>query len=238
MVTNHSAMKVIVSIFLTLLMLSSALLAQDNALITLTDTQGRELRAELLRVTAGIVQLRHENGTEYTIELTRFNADSQKAIETWNLEKQLSDKLEINFHDVRVEKRKSNTTARETKRDIRRLNVSFANSSTTTIQGLSVEFRIYIEEERINRADKSFEREVVFDGEFSVDPVGPGVEVEANSNTFELKEQKMLPGWVSSTGDKRKSEDKVRGVWVKVYHKGKLIYSESKPKRIKEAKKW
>ena len=222
---------------------------------TFTDTQGREIEAEILTVSGSKVTLKLANGKTYTIPVSKLSKDDRFFVEVWaDLDKKgegektegtgpmIPDRVNYRFElEVNKERIKKGDKTRvdrgEYKLDEWIFKVELENRSRVDLEGLEMSYRIYVDTKASAKLGSLEEPPKVYGGRVKVDPVDDGDSVLVKTGPAKLMELQLDGDFVFNDGSRNKLDDDLEGVWIKVWHGEKKVAEyKTSNSTVKEAK--
>jgi hypothetical protein len=210
---------------------------------TFTDNQGREIEAEVTGVSGSQVTLRLAGGKSYTIPIAKLSKADQLFVKVWkDLAKDAPSAneggsegnrpavpanveyvLEFKADKERVKKGiKNKVESGESRRDDWIYEVELENRSRVELEGLEMSYRIYVD--AAATAKLSFDAPPKFHGgRTEVDPVKDGESVTVKTKTVTLADLELDAGYVFTDGSRNDLEDKLEGIWIKLWHGDKKV---------------
>jgi hypothetical protein len=110
--------------------------------------------------------------------------------------------------------------------------VKVQKRSFVDVPALDIKYVIFVERQKIGQLKEQDTIERIT-GEGKTEPLNATVRAQSvNTNEFELWERAAVGDFYYSNGGRRKVLDNVKGVWVKVFHEGKMINEYANPSTI------
>ncbi len=187
-----------------------------------TDKEGRMIQAKIVKCDprSGKVTLLRDNGTKATVPAAIFKDSDVSYIKEWMSASQfqLNSKFRIKT-DLDKDKVDDKTTAIT-------YTVQLENKTNMLIEGLRVEYAIFV---RVAGFNGEKDSEKIYTGALDFDSIYHGQKKELTTAKEELKETYKAYTYqdtesdgyysytVTRTGQKKMTEDKISGIWLKVY---------------------
>jgi hypothetical protein len=111
-------------------------------------------------------------------------------------------------------------------------NFKFQNRSFSEVPALDIEYLIFIERQRIgtSKAQDTIERVA---GSGKIEPLTRSASSRIlTSSEFSLSKEILASNYYYTNNGRRKAEDSIVGVWVRVMHEGKLVTEYINPSTI------
>lgn len=221
---------------------------------TLTDTQGRSIRADVISVDDTNVTIRRADGQEFTLALEKLTAVDQARLREWAKEQASKPQplpagaLRLTPTKIRVSREVVESDVRVTTGDVIKngrtdeeakwgYKILLENTSKTALSGLRAEYRLYVSEDNVHVKDKLEEMRV---GKFAkelADLPAYG-RVEITTDTMLIKSMRYRKGITSAgTGESRANETLV-GIWMRIYRDNELVHELITPERLRNGAVW
>lgn len=219
--------------------------------LTLTDKQGRSIKADVISVTAGQVKIRRDDGQTFDLPLSSLADADQKKLKAWAAKEAAKPlppgalQVELNRGIFKTEKRdtdiklvsgdvvKDGMTITEEKWGY---NVTLTNKSPRPLEKLRAEYRLFATLDNIHVGEKQGLKKQAFRGEIETIPaLGrvvfktetiSAIKTKYNGNIYSVK-----------TGD-NKSRETLSGIWIRIYSGTDLVYESATPEKLTTTEKW
>lgn len=201
---------------------------------TFTDTKGRKIEAEVVRVSGSKVTLKLANGKTSTIPISLLSDRDQMFVKVWSEVDKKSpggkkSKPEIPDNvtyrlvlEVDKERSKKGTTVRENVAEVRAdewiYEVEIQNRSRVNLEGLEMSYRIYVDPVASKKISFLEDPPKFYGGRVEIAPVADGRKVMAKTGPAIVKELELDGDRVFNDGSRNDLEDKLEGVWIKLWH--------------------
>lgn len=230
---------------------------------TFTNSQGREIEAEVTAVSGTKVTLKMGNGKSYTIPITSLSKPDQLYVKVWKDLKEeggmkkedgagkdegakkpapvIPDKVnyvfEIDADKERVKRgSKEENDMGESRRDEWIYQVELENRSRIKLEGLQMSYRVYVDAEASKKMTFD-EPPKYYGGRVEIEPMDDGASVMLKTKEVPLNELELAPGYVFNDGSRNDLEDKLEGIWLKIWHGDKKVAEfKSNNSTVKKAK--
>ena len=217
---------------------------------TFTNQKGQKIKAEIVKVTGKKVTLKLTNGRNYTIPTKSLSLADQVFVEDWKKggsddadgsSAAIPDDVNYRFEFEPDKKRfskgsKGRVDSGEIKTDKWGYEVNLQNKSRVDLEGLEMSYRIYVDTEASSKI--GFDSPPKFyGGRTKVSSVADGAEVVVTTGPVPLVELELDPDFVFRDGSRNDLEDKIEGIWIKIWHgKKKVAEFKSNSSTVKKAK--
>jgi hypothetical protein len=211
-----------------------------EAVRVFTDAQGQAVSGRVQDVTAGgVITIARQGGGTINAKLTALSLDDQKYVESWYSTKILSRGRNLTFKSERVqgpaEEKSLATLVKVTEVPVH-YEITIKSTATLPLTDLTVISRTY---KRADQSERGSSLDRVYEeAKEQVAKIDPGKEVVVKTAKQTLTSSKLDGDFEYISGAKRKTEDRVGGVWLRVY-KGDILVGEfADPKSLKELESW
>ncbi|MDB2673762.1 SHD1 domain-containing protein [Akkermansiaceae bacterium] len=223
---------------------------------TFTDQKGRKIEAEIISVAGTKVTLRLTNGKNYTIPIKSLSENDQFFVKVWSTEEKSGAKksgdpdkttptipdnikyrIEIEADKERIKKgSKGKVSSGEIQTDQWVYETNLENKSRVKLEGLEMSYRVYVDP--IASVKVTMDSPPKFyGGRQKVSSVEDGATVMVRTGPVPLTELELDPGFVFRDGSRNDLEDKLEGIWIKVWHGDKKVAEfKSNNSTVKKAK--
>lgn len=222
---------------------------------TFTNQKGVKIKAEITAVAGDKVTLRLANGKEYTISVESLSLGDQIVVKAWEPKEgkvdagksgkstlvvpdNVSYKFEFKADKKRLAKgSKGRVDSGELKTDKWGYEVSIENKSRVNLEGLEMSYRIYVDPEA--SAKIGFDTPPKFYGaRTKVASVADGASVVVTTGSVPLTELELDSDYVFKDGSRNDLEDKLEGIWIKIWHGDKKVAEFKSNKSTVKKAKW
>lgn len=228
------------------------LLPVSAALRTFTDTKGRKIEAQIVSVAGANVTLKLANGRSSTIPIKLLSENDQMFVKVWaDMEKKSPGKKgkprlpeNVTYRlllEVDKERSKKGTKTRENVAEVRAdewiYEVELQNRSRVNLEGLEMSYRVYVDP--VASAKLSFLEDPpkFYGGRVDIAPVASGRKVLVKTGPAIVKELELDGNRVFNDGSRNDIEDKLEGVWIKIWHGDRKVGEfKSNNSTVKKAK--
>lgn len=235
---------------LGLLFTALPLLADDSDWRTLTDTQGRSLRAQLVSATDDEVTIKREDGRTFTLKVNTLSAADQKAIREFAKKPRpipagsLVVEMSRGMHssekvdsDVILTTGEIVKNGRTTTTEKWGYTVTLQNKNPMPIEGLRAEYRLFATVDNVHADEK---KGLLKKSAYStkIDPIAVHDRISFRTETINASKMRYNGNIVSAkTGDSSSRETLV-GIWIRIYRGDELIIESSMPAGLADKEKW
>jgi hypothetical protein len=210
----------------------------DAQMRTFTDTQGRTITAELVDSTVSTVRIRRDDGRTFEIEKSVLGPADLEFVAAWEQKRAFAyGGLEIAARRVRLESDRRQTKSSVKKEETWCWKVDLRNGSRATLEGLAVEWRVFYKDDtaRADTAKLPLKRQ---QGRTPVGTLEPGATVEIQTSPLVLQSTELRPGRVYADTNKRKVEDSLEGVWIRLVRGREVLAEHAMPSDLPRRADW
>jgi hypothetical protein len=205
---------------------------------TFTDTGGRTMIAEIMDATEATVRVRRDDGRVFEIAQATLSAGDREFIAAWRLKREFAfGGVTIGAQRVRLETERTQTRSSTKKDESWCYKLTLTNRSRADLSGLRVEYRVFYVDDtaQADRDELPLKRKA---GRTTLAEFGPGAATEVQTTVVELQVTELKPGQRYSGTGKRKVEDSLAGIWVRLYRGGELLHEFADPTTLPKDETW
>jgi hypothetical protein len=208
--------------------------------VTLTDTQGRSIEAEILRAIAGNVTVKMANGHQFRIPMSKFNEESHKTIERWKLAQVATQRepFRISMRTFKENEVESGSRSTKLKTYDQGFEVTVRNMSLIDLPAMKVEYVLLKLDEGQLGQDKDSDTYEVHKGSIDLAAMKMSDEITFKTMTLSIQENTLRGGWYYANRGQRKAKDDLDGIWMKFKVGDQIIYEYAKPSSLPEDVDW
>ena len=216
-----------------------ASIAVSEEFRTFTDIEGRRIQAVVIRANDSDVWIRREDGKDFRVPLDKFSLADRKYVEEWRQTDALKAPNALEFTAGRFTDgaEMSTSSSRKTTSEKYGYSVTLTNRSPIDLEDLMVEYRYFIR--RGSAGVSGQDREVDYqDGIAHIDILPSRGKREFKTSTIDLQDVRLRPGWRFTNTNKRRFNDDLRGIRIRILQRGKLIAEFADPPKLLETERW
>jgi hypothetical protein len=233
-------------VLIVLLALGANFVAADEYRDFLS-ADGKAMRGKVLRYDAKkqTVTIQRDNKKTATVPLRAFSENDQAYVLQWEFNKvfRSESSFEIEAKRKKVkdgdESYSGSITAEKVENTV--YTITLENKSTSTLEGLELEYCIYYEQEKATRG-KTLDEEGVRCGTLEIGAMRPKSSKDVMTEAVSIYTRELDADWIYSSGGDNKISGKVRGLWVRVNMKsesGDVITRDfCMPDSLSNSKTW
>ena len=221
---------------------------------TLTDTEGRSIRADVIAVEGEQVRIRRDDGQVFNLPMERLSETSRRELRAWAQEQASKPQplppgaFEVQMSRVRfsAETRESDVklTTGETIKNGRvtteeKWGYSFmlTNRSNAPLTGLRAEYLLFATKDDVHKEGKKEGlRSARHRARLDDMPAQGRLDFRTESvSAFKMRYKGNIVS--AKTGDSS-SRETLHGIWIKIYRGEELIHEAASPERLMREEKW
>lgn len=205
---------------------------------TFTDVEGRTIEAEVLEADKTVVQIRRDDGRVFELNRSRLIEADQQFIDEWIRKRAFAfGDLEVSAWRVRKGAERSETKSTKDFVEEWCYTVSISNKSRADFNNLSVDYRVYYREDSIRKSDKK--PPLQYDaGRIQIGRLASRNEVQLDTSVIALDVSQLKIGWKHRGTGKRRTEDSLEGIWLRIFSDGDLVKEYSNPTDLPRRQSW
>lgn len=208
---------------------------------TLTDTQGRSIKADVLSVENEKVRIKREDGQTFELPISSLNQKTQRLLEEWAAKAaaQIPDgAITIELSRGVFTSRKQDDVATITTEEDWGYSITVSNRSFKTIKKLKFKYVLFVKPDVEPGKDSRASALKRSEGSSTLDEIAPSARTVFRTESIKIYKQKLKPGWVwGKTGGAEKLRDTLHGVWLKAYAGDQLVAEICSPESLAKTEK-
>lgn len=229
-------------VYLAVFQITSGALLNADEFRVFKDTKGREIKAKLEKLDGDEVHIERSDGLSAKADLSLFSKKDQKFIREWALTQSLKN-AEIDVRYTLDEIDRENFSQRKTKGLLEKtwkevVNIHVKNSGLEPVSDIRVEYLILKFKNDLAAEKRSDGSMIRFQGSGNIKSLISRQEATIESKPIPMRETKLEKGYYWTKGGDDRSEDKIDGVWVKVFLNDVLVEEFIDPEDLPEREKW
>lgn len=203
-----------------------------------TDTSGRTLLGEIMEANDTTVRVRRDDGQVFDLPLETLSAADRTHVDAWRTRRDFAfGGIEVSAHRVRLEVERVESRSRIRKTEDWCYKLAIANRSKADLTGLTVEYRIFFVDDtpHADRDELPLQRE---SGRIPLGVLAAGTVTEVQTTVATLELEQAKPGSRTRKRGKRRVEDALAGVWVRVMREGAILHEFADPTTLPRTESW
>jgi hypothetical protein len=210
----------------------------SQAFRTFTDLEGRTIEAEILEADKTEVRIRRDDGRVFDLNRSRLIEADQQYIDDWIRKRAFAfGDLEVSTWRVRKGAERSETQSTKNIEEEWCYKVSIANKSRADFNNLSVEYRVFFREDIIRKSNEQPPLQSDA-GRISIGHLAARDEVQLVTNAIVLDVSQLKIGWKYRGTGKRRVEDSLEGIWLRIFSDGELVKEYPSPTDLPRRQSW
>jgi hypothetical protein len=210
---------------------------------TLTDKQGRSLKADVISVEGDKVTIRREDGQTFTLSLDTLSEDNQTSLKEWaakqaklipagNVEVQLSrghfgTKMKDDGGGIIMSEEQWGYTA------------TLFNRARKPLNGMRVEYILFVKPDTEPGKDTISAPLKQKPGSKTIDALAPLDSISFRTDSIPIYKQQLKPGYIwGKTGNNSPVKDSLYGIWLRVYVGDQMVDEVVNPESLSKSEKW
>lgn len=220
--------------------------------MTLTDKQGRSLKADVLEVSGGQVKLKRDDGQVFNLPLSTLADEDQKTLNAWAAKEAAKSlppgalQVELSRGIFKTEKRdrdvnlvggglvKDGMTITEEKWGY---NVTLTNKTSRPLDNLRAEYRLFATVDNIHKKDdeEGLKKKAYQSPVETIPALG---RITFRTETVSAFKTKYNGNIVSAKTGDNNSRETLHGIWIRLYRGNELVYESAMPEKLRSTEKW
>lgn len=208
---------------------------------TLTDKQGRSIKADVISVDGNQVKIKRDDGQTFELSINTLSEDDQKKLRKWAAEEATRippNALKIELSRGVFESRKQEDSATVTTEEKWGYSITVTNQSGKPVGNLKMTYVLFVKPDLEPGKDSSKATFKRTEGKSSILGIQPMAKTTIRSDTINIYKQRLKPGWVwGKTGNSEMIKDTLHGIWIKVYAGDQLVSEICTPESLMKTEK-
>lgn len=205
---------------------------------TFSDDKGRSITAELMNATDTTITIRRDDGRVFDFPRASLSPSDKAYVADW-LEKRAYafGGVEVSARRVRLDSDRKQTRSSVRKSEKWCFKFIVENKSRATLHRLSAEYRVFHVDDKVSLEKAELPLKVVR-GMVTIGTLAPGSKRDLQTKPLELDITQLKPGYHYSGTNKRRVEDSLEGIWIRILQDGETIAEFANPSRLPEKQPW
>jgi hypothetical protein len=217
---------------------------------TLTDKQGRSLKADVISVTGDKVKIKREDGQTFDLALSNLSDDDQSRLKAWAKQEAAkslpADALVVEFSRGKFDTIKKDVdvtlvgggvvkdgmTITEEKWGYA---ITLTNRTPQPIENLRSEYILFATVDSVHSDDKGMRKKRYNNPIETIPTLG---KITFRTETISAIKTKYNGNIVSGKTGDNKSRETLFGIWIRMYRGDQLVYENSMPGTLRTTEKW
>jgi hypothetical protein len=210
---------------------------------TLTDKQGRSLKADVISVENEKVKIRRDDGQTFELALGTLGEADQQRLREWakaNPPKLGPDAMTLEFSRAKfgTEKESQSGGAVTAYKDQWGYSLTLGNRSKQELTNIRAEYILFVKQDNSSDyRDKGpgFRR---VKHTTKPDPIPLHEKITFRTETVPSYRYVLAPGWVWGSGGSQPIKDTLYGMWLRIYVGEELVIEKITPEDLAKTQKW
>lgn len=213
---------------------------------TLTDKQGRSIKADVLSVTGNQVKIKRDDGQTFDLSLSALSDGDQEKLKAWAAKSLppgalLVEMSRAKFDTIKTDKDVKITTGATIKDGMAiteekwGYTVTVSNRTSRPIENLRAEYRLFATVDNIHVKEKQGLKKKSFKS--VIETVPELGKIAFRTETISTVKTKYNGIVSAETGD-TSSRETIFGVWMRIYREDAIVYEAAMPESLRTSEKW
>ncbi len=209
---------------------------------TLTDKQGRSLKAEVVSVDGDKVTIKREDGQTFALSLASLGDDDQKSLQEWA--KKQAALIPAGGVELQISRGKFDTKNKDKGAIIFSeeqwgYSVNLLNRTGKVLNGMHVDYILFVKPDLEPGKSSTIVPLKQKPGSKKFDTVGAFESANFRTDPIIVYKQQLKAGYVwTKTGNSIAMEDTLYGVWLRVYVGDQMVTEAYSPATLSQTEKW
>lgn len=224
--------------------------------MTLTNTQGKSLTADIIAVESDHVKIKREDGQAFSIPLDSLRLADQKRVVQLAQKMAAEEAAKPLAPDaIKVELSRKIFKTTSQKEDIKLTtgatvhggatitqenwgySLTLTNHTAKPIQGLHTEYRLFATVDELSVADDKL---VLKKKAYTtpIDPIKEMNKITVNTESISTTKTALSGNIYSSKSGRNESGERLYGIWLKIFKGDQLVYELAMPESLRTKQKW
>ncbi len=209
---------------------------------TLTDKQGRSLKAEVVSVADDKVTIRREDGQTFILSLASLSDDDQQFLKDWAKAQAAlipAGGVELQISRGKFDTKKSDEVGMVISHEQWGYTATLFNHTNKPLTGARVDYILFVKTDSEPGKDSTVAPLKQKPGSKMIDVIAGRDRVIFRTDSITLQKQQLKPGYIwSKTRNSEPIKDTLYGVWLRVYVGDQLVEEICNPASLSTTEKW
>lgn len=228
---------------------SLPLFAQDSDWRTVTDNQGRSIRAQLISANDEEVTVKREDGQSFTLKIGTLSEADQKAVRAFASKPQ-----PIGPNDLKLGLSRGKLDTNTEKKTITLIdgtivkdgmtiitekwgyNITLDNKSPNPLSGLRAEYRLFATIDSVHSNENKGLKKRAYSANVETIPRHESVSIKSES--IPAIKTHYNGNIISAKTGESSSRETLYGIWIRIYRGNELVIEEAHPPGLMKSEKW
>lgn len=214
---------------------------------TLTDKQGRSLKADVISVSGDQVKIKRDDGQTFNLSLANLSDDDQKRLKEWAAKNLPADALAVELSRAKFDTSKKDVDVTLTNGDLVKngrtiteekwgYSITVSNRTAQPIEKLRAEYVLFATVDDIQVKEKQGLKRKRYKS--AIDTVPELGKTTFRTETISAIKSKYNGNIVAAKSGDSSSRETLHGIWLRIYHGDELVYEISAPETLRTTEKW
>lgn len=218
---------------------------------TLTDKQGRSIKADVISVSGDQVKIKRDDGQVFNLSLANLADDDQKQLKDWAA-KEAAKSLPPGALQVELSRAKFDTSKKDVDvtlttggivkngRTITEekwgYSVTIANRTSLPIEKLRAEYRLFATVDDVQVKEKQGLKKKSYQS--PIETIPELAKATFRTETISAIKSKYNGNIVAAKSGDSTSRETLHGVWMRIYRGDELVFETAMPESLRTTEKW
>jgi len=212
-------------------------------MLTLTDKQGRSIKADVVSVDNDKVKIRRDDGQPFELPLANLSEPDQQRLRAWakaNIPKLGPDAITLEFSRAKfgTEKESQSEGAVTAYKDQWGYSIMLTNRSKQPISDIRAEYILFVKQDASSMPQEKNPGFRRVKHTSKPDPIPLHGKITFRTETVPSYRYVLAPGWVWGTGGNKPIKDTLHGMWLRIYVGTDLVLEKITPENLVKTEKW
>jgi hypothetical protein len=208
---------------------------------TLTDKQGRSIKADVISVSGDKVKIRRDDGLTFELDLSNLADADQNRLKEWaakEAEKIPEGALRLELSRGVFSSSKKEDEAVITTEEKWGYSITVSNTTSRAFGDLRFKYVLFVKPDLDPGKDTQESKLKRVDGTSKINSLEGHGRTVFRTSTIDIYKQKLKPGWIwGKTGQSEMIRDKLYGIWIKTYIGDQLVSEICNPESLAKTEK-
>jgi hypothetical protein len=220
-------------------------------MLTLTDQQGRSIKADVISVENEKVKIKREDGLTFELPLANLADEDQRNLKTWAAKEAAKPLpagalvVELSRGVFGTSKKDSDVTlttgeiitnGRTITEEKWGYSVTIHNKTSKPVENLRTEYRLFATIDSVHVKEKQGLKKKAY--KIDIEPIPLLGRVVFRTETISAIKMKYNANIVSSKTGDTSSRETLSGIWIRIYQGDHLVHESSLPSTLSSTEKW
>jgi len=214
---------------------------------TLTDKQGRSIKADVLSMSGSQVKIKRDDGQTFELPLAALSDGDQEKLKSWAAKSLPPGAVVIEMSRAKFDTIKTDKDIKVTTGEIFKdgltiteekwgYAVTVSNRTPQPIQNLRAEYRLFATVDSVHVKEKQGLKKKSFQN--AIETVPELGKTAFRTETISAIKTKYNANIVSAKTGDTSSRETLFGIWIRIYREDAIIYEAAMPESLRTTEKW